>query len=155
MRFCSRCGFQLEVVSALVTSGGVANAALSAPIQGSKLSPRARGIRNGAKIMFASVVLGPIALAFSIIIESPIPLLFPATIFILGLLWLFYHRLFGEDFGATVQSPGRFTDASKKYLPPHQSIPVLNFGKPAASTAEIAQPPSITENTTRLLDDKG
>jgi hypothetical protein len=152
MRFCSRCGFQLDIVSALVTGGGAGNAVLAAPVHGSKGSPGKRGIRTGAQIMIAGAVMLPIALAFSIVIDTLIPMFLPATVLILGLLLLFYHWLFGENVERSVQSPARLGNASTKYLPSHQSIPASSFTKPAARTAEIAQPPSITENTTRLLD---
>jgi hypothetical protein len=37
-------------------------------------------------------------------------------------------------------------------LPPAQSIPVDNLASPRARTPEMAEPPSVTEQTTRLLD---
>ena len=39
-------------------------------------------------------------------------------------------------------------------LPPSQGIPVTALGTQRANTAEMAQPPSITERTTNLLDAK-
>jgi hypothetical protein len=38
-------------------------------------------------------------------------------------------------------------------LPPPQSIPVPTFAPRRANTAELVPPPSITENTTKLLDE--
>ena len=38
-------------------------------------------------------------------------------------------------------------------LPPAQTIPVRNFVPRRQSTAELVPPPSVTENTTRLLDE--
>jgi hypothetical protein len=38
-------------------------------------------------------------------------------------------------------------------LPPQQARPASEFSRWRADTAEMAQPPSVTENTTRLLDD--
>ena len=38
-------------------------------------------------------------------------------------------------------------------LPPQQSRPATDFSRRRVETAEMAQPPSVTENTTRLLND--
>ena len=38
-------------------------------------------------------------------------------------------------------------------LPPAQSVPVPGWRRPA-DTSELAAPPSVTENTTRLLDER-
>ena len=46
------------------------------------------------------------------------------------------------------------TLAHNSALPPSQSIPVEAFGTQRVSTAEMVQPPSVTEHTTNLLDAK-
>jgi hypothetical protein len=156
MRFCSRCGFQLGVVTALIAGNGIPPAALVTDVQDEKRLARRLGARQGAKLMFAGGVLSPIALGFSILFESPLPLLIPFTIFLAGLAWMLYYRLFGEETAQASQatSPSQLNAAQESFLPASQGAPVANINKPSASTAEIAQPFSVTENTTRLLDDK-
>ena len=49
MRFCSRCGFPLTIVSQLVSSGGALE---GFDVDGNRqLSPRQKGIRKGALFM--------------------------------------------------------------------------------------------------------
>jgi hypothetical protein len=119
-------------------------------------SSRQKGMRQGAKLMFFGVVLMPVFLGLSILIDGPAPLFLSITAFFAGLAWLLYYLIFGEKvspaatrqagpyrFGATPESP---------YLPPASGVPVSSVGGQSLRTAELAQPPSITENTTKLLD---
>ena len=58
MRFCSRCGFPLTIVSQLVANGG---ALAGFDAEGKRrLTPRQKGIRWGALLMIISGVLLPI-----------------------------------------------------------------------------------------------
>ena len=45
-----------------------------------------------------------------------------------------------------------FPDLTTKQLPPEQSIPIMNFPAPSYKTSDLTDPPSVTENTTKLLD---
>jgi hypothetical protein len=156
MRFCPRCGLQLGAVAALL--GGHAltptNAAAT-ETQAVKLSPRKRGIRRGAKLMFLSGALLPVAIGLSFLVEEPGPLLLPVIVFMAGLMWMLYSRLFGEESLPTSQptSQAQLNSAQQGFLPPPQSVPVSDFNKTPARTAEMVRPPSVTENTTRLLDE--
>lgn len=156
MRFCPRCGFQLGVVTALLAGNGIPPASLVADVQDEKRLARRRGARQGAKLMFAGGVLLPVAFGFCILFDSPLPLIIPFTIFLAGLAWMLYFRLFGEEAAQPSQasSPAPLNAAPQSFLPAPQSIPVSNINKSSGSTAEMAQPFSVTENTTRLLDDK-
>ncbi len=156
MRFCPRCGFQLGAVIALMAGGGLPVAMSGAHLQSEKPSARKRGIRQGAKLMFVSGVLLPIALFLSIVTETPLPFVIPFTIFLAGLALNLYSRLFAEETGALSQStmPAQFGPMQQGYLPAHQSIPAPGANKPNASTSEMARPPSVTEHTTKLLDEK-
>jgi hypothetical protein len=155
MRFCPRCGLQLGAVAAFL-SGHALTPTNNTPTetQVAKLSPRKRGIRQGAKVMFLSGALLLVAIGFSLLIEEPFPLLLPVIVFMVGLMWALYFRLFGEESLPTSQptSQAQFNPAQQGFLPP-QSVPVNDFNRPPARTAEMVQPPSVTENTTRLLDD--
>lgn len=154
MRFCPRCGFQLGAVIALMAGGGLPLAMSGAHLQSEKPSARKRGIRQGAKLMFVSGVLLPIALFFSVVTETPLPFVIPFTIFLAGLARNLYSRLFAEEIGTLSQPsmPAQFGPTQQGYLPAHQSIPVTGANKPSASTSEMARPPSVTEHTTKLLN---
>jgi hypothetical protein len=155
MRFCSRCGLQLGVVTELLASGGSA-AGIATGTKSGKRPLANRHARQGAKTMFISGVLLPLAFVFSIIFDSPVPLLLPFLVFMAGLSWMFYFRLFGEETSATPQTdaPARPGERQPTYLPAQHGTPVSDFNNPSHRTAEIVQPPSVTEHTTRLLDDK-
>ncbi len=107
-------------------------------------------------MMFISVFLLPLAIALSIPTDSPGPLFIPFTVFLIGLFWLLYFRFFGEDNEREADElyrPPQFSNASRDYaLPPQQTVPAADFTSARHRTAEIIQPPSVTENTTKLLD---
>src|SRR5207245_10427326 len=59
MRFCSRCGFAMEGTMQLLAHGGMLP--LYQPPAGEKsISPRRRGVKQGALLMLIGVVLVPI-----------------------------------------------------------------------------------------------
>jgi hypothetical protein len=155
-RFCSRCGLPIDELSEWLSSGGAVTlreeAAAASP------SPKRKGIRRGAKVLFFSGVLTPIFLGLSIAVDSPEPLFFPFTVFLLGLSLVLYSVFFGEDTPPVRsqsrrppgQTSGQFAASA---LPPASNLWTTNVEGRRARTAEIVQPPSVTENTTRLLDD--
>ena len=56
---------------------------------------------------------------------------------------------------ASAPTPAQLSTGTRvSALPPAQSIPVPNFTPRRMNTAELSQPPSVTENTTRLLDEE-
>lgn len=172
VRFCSRCGFPLEGVAQLLANGGVLPSAAAATELGPR-SPRANGVRQGALMW----LIGILVLPFLILLVEELRVLpeavamMGAMLFFLGGFVRMVYALFFEDgplrrqkiaplasnasarlpqqFGAGWQQP---RDASA--LPPAQSVPANAYVPPRADTAEIARerPPSVTENTTRLLD---
>jgi hypothetical protein len=156
MRFCSRCGFQLEVVNSLIATGGVPQSIIVPDAQRGLHLASKPGARQGAKLMFASGVLLPVALGFSFLVDSPLPLFIPFTIFLAGLAWMLYLRLFGDV--ASPADPGappvRLSTATQAYLPASHGEPVHDVNTTSTGrTAEMARPHSVTENTTKLLDE--
>jgi len=153
-RFCSRCGFQLAATRELLFSDGV-SVPPGVRAQQNTRSPRQKGRRLGGKLMFAALGIAPITFAFCLLVESPVPLLLPTIIFWVGLMRMLYARLFEDE--------AQFT-AYKMYLPPmiEQNPPLLSpdyqpaadYGPRRVNTAEIAQPPSVTESTTKLLKEQ-
>jgi hypothetical protein len=120
-----------------------------------ELTARRSGMRRGAKLMFFSVVLFPIFFGFCFIVDNPAPLFVPLTVFLAGLVMVVYARLFGEELlpaGNPLARRDLGAGAERAALGAQQFVPAPLFNQQRANTAEIAQPPSVTENTTRLLD---
>ncbi|HVF49925.1 MAG TPA: zinc ribbon domain-containing protein [Pyrinomonadaceae bacterium] len=149
VRFCSRCGFPLEVVSELVTNDGALTTrdVQTPPVRQSSL--RRKGMQEGAKLTLGGLVLTPFGYALCFVFDSVIPVMFPLTVFLAGLAWMAYHRFFGDP-TALPPAPASFieTPARNFALPAERSI----AASLATNTAEIGQPSSVTEHTTRLLD---
>ena len=165
VRFCSRCGFPLEGVMRLVASGGMLQALgrdAETP-QTAALTLNQRGKRRGAKMMFWGVALTPIFFGLCFLVDSPGPLIIPTTIFLLGVLQIIYAWIFGEELlpprswqrGKQTLVQAILSQDEPAALPPSRSAHVSDPFRPRTNTAEITHPPSsVTEQTTRLLDDK-
>ena len=105
--------------------------------------------------MFFAVALFPLFMVFSLAADSPGPLVVPLLMFLTGVAWWAYFRLFGDDSTHAAQQTSRRdlkAGAEKPSLNAPQFTPASLFNQPRANTAEIVQPPSVTENTTKLLD---
>jgi hypothetical protein len=155
IRFCPRCGLSLVPHAAILASGdttaGGSGLAPQVPVR----SPRRVSTRRAAKLMFFSAVLFPIFFGIGIAADGPGPLLVPLTLFLAGLTWMIYARLFGDDSGHVIQPKSRSdlrAGREKPQLGARQFVPASLFDRQGANTAEIARPPSVTEHTTKLLD---
>ena len=162
VRFCSRCGFLLEGVTAVVASGGVVPPRYVQTVN-TGLSARSKGVRQGALLMLSTLLIVPvlaiITTNFNFNPELFVPL---AAIgcFIGGLLRILY-ALMMEDANPPTESgqmggyaPGmnpQIDTVARQSLPPASANSAASW-RSRPNTAEIYQPPSITENTTRLLD---
>lgn len=168
VRFCSRCGFPLDGVIQLLAMGGVLPVYQS---EGTKeISPRRKGVRQGASLLLIGAVLVPILgvlAAFSRgIFEAPLAILVSLAAilcFLGGPLRMLYAALFEE--GAPRR---RYVTPPPAYMPPGimaqpgASARGTMLPPPAANpaaawrsgphTAELVQPPSVTDNTTQLLE---
>src|ERR1044071_4864689 len=91
LRFCSRCGFQLQGVTQLLNAGGELPG-LSKGEQRRRRSPRREGVRQGVLLMFVAMVLAPLA---NFIGKGGEVL--PATFIMLGLMRLLYAVIFQES----------------------------------------------------------
>ncbi|HEY0762818.1 MAG TPA: zinc ribbon domain-containing protein [Pyrinomonadaceae bacterium] len=157
MRFCSRCGQALSGLAEWLA--GVSMPATRAErSQVVAASPRRKGIRRAAKLMFFSGVLFPIFLVISLAVDEPGPLSIPVLLFFVSLVMMLYARLFSDRQEHVIyQSPQASVPgptSTRSSLPPATSIPIPNAGRQQVRTNELAQPPSVTENTTRLLDNE-
>jgi hypothetical protein len=152
VKFCPRCGFPLDFVAAMVANGGILPPQVLATK--TRKSLRRKRMRQGAKLIFLSFVLFPIFGLISGLANSPGPLFVPFAFFITGIAWVTYVKLFWdadyEEHAGPIFQPAQ--PKGQFALPSPQAIPAADYLHPRARTAEIVQPPSVTENTTRLLD---
>jgi hypothetical protein len=118
--------------------------------------PRQKSSRLGFKLLFFSIILLPIFFALTHAFDSPVPLFVPGVLFLAGISWIAYFRLFGEDIltlknKAPAELPGAEINAST--LRASSAIPVGELNARSAGTAEMIQPPrSVVEHTTKLLN---
>lgn len=160
MKFCSRCGLALSGLAEWLAGGRVVPA--KRPEDSEALSPRRKGIRRAAKLMFFSGVLFPVFAVFSIAVEEGGPMVIPFTVFFIALVMMLYARLFSDNtVPITNQAalPNQAPQTSALGSPARGSLPAAgDMPAPAIGrqvrTNELAQPPSVTENTTRLLDNE-
>lgn len=165
VRFCSRCGFSIAAVRDLVASGNV----LMAPGSGAQTDPRSCGqkaVRRGAWIMLGSLAFTLfVALLTAMDDDFAVLLLLPFLGFIFGLLNVFYGAFFADKRAlkraaaksqAGLMMPGQVgTHPRSPELPPARMTPVESFTAKRGETAEMIQPRgSVTENTTRLLEEE-
>jgi len=154
MRFCSRCGVALSGLAEWL-AGGTHPAKGAEEVTLTASSPRRRGMRRAAKLMFVSGVLFPVFLFISFFIHEGGPMIIPILLFFVSVVLMLYARLFGDPNPQVKTSraqPPRFDSTSARgSLPPPINIPTPDIGR-QTRTNELAQPPSVTENTTRLLD---
>jgi len=160
VRFCSRCGFQMHVVARLLETNGVLEG--FEPEEKEKISLYRRITSSaGAKVMFISVVIAIFVFFLALFNDAPQLLIFPFLLFVIGAAMLAYKMLFGEKTNIAAEdhfykSKNFNRTKSPNELPPMQSEPISFYESPRRTTGELIQPPpSITEPTTKLLEQDG
>ena len=162
VRFCSRCGFPLDGVIQLLGTGGMLPVYHQSdePVQ---ISARRKGVKQGAILLLSGAVIVPILGVLASFSNAAFPQILAALAaiicFIGGPFRMLFAALFEEG------APRRFPAygpppiaAPQQFAPPrqHNALPPPPARSPSAwrkpNTAELANPPSVTENTTRLLD---
>ncbi|HZT58273.1 MAG TPA: zinc ribbon domain-containing protein [Pyrinomonadaceae bacterium] len=166
-RFCSSCGFALNVVTELLANGGQLPWRPAAQ-GGGELSPRQKGIRQGAMLMLSTILIVPL-LAILGVAMLGLPGEFVAIAAIGlpvgGFLRMLYAFLLESNAASGVGSSQAAytpppvipdylgTPASAPTLPPQRSAPIPAPRSQRFDTGEIAAPrASVTDHTTRLLD---
>ena len=157
MRFCSRCGLALSGLLEWLAGGRIP--AKRADVQQvAAASPRRKGMRRAAKVMFFGGVLFPIFLVFSLAVDEGGPMAIPFIVFFVGLVMMLYARLFSDKTAPMLNQVAQTSvldpTTARGALPPATNISMPGFGRRQVRTNELAQPPSVTENTTRLLDNE-
>jgi len=160
MRFCKSCGFSLDGVRELLATGNI-SPTLDTESRKPRQSPRRKGVRQGVILLFISMVFMPLI----DLIGKPRGEFVPMVFLMAGLMRILYAVIFQE--GAprkkkqdgslpyvapiTTDQLGAATRGSA--LPPSHSVPVSVFSAQRMDTAEMVGPPSVTEHTTKLLDE--
>lgn len=166
MRFCSRCGFPLAGVALLLEHNGMIPEVPREPVQ--RLYPSRK------KIIIESAIFTLVAWSIGLFTifwfdfggpletVAKIAALLFSILGLLGLIRFLYGFLFAKDVieqparnalskgvseGAILEAPSRFA------LPPQQSLPASDYPR-RVHTKEMLPQPSVTENTTRLIDEQ-
>ena len=108
-------------------------------------------------MMFFSGAIFPIFLMIAIAEDEGAALIVPFLLFFISLAWMLYARLFSDpnpkvNYQQTAQPPRLVSMPAHTHLPPASTIPISDMRGPQVRTNELAQPPSVTEQTTRFLD---
>ena len=160
VHFCKSCGFSLTGVRELLASGGI-----SSPIEKESHKPsasrRRKGVQQGVILLFIMMVLTPLTMLLGNQGKFLIPMFLMA-----GLMRILYAVIFQEAAPRkkqqqlntlsrvaphTIDQLGPATRGTA--LPPAQNIPVAAFNARRVYTREMVKPPSITEHTTKLLNE--
>ena len=164
--FCSGCGLPLDDAAALVEAGGRL-APHEDPHEPSRaLTPRQRGTRKGLLIMAGGVIFFVLAFFLMHVKEDFFVLMLPAALVLTaGVMRMLYGLLLEDDSsrrkstklsnadgpGVRGAKLGRVNAAAE--LPPARTRPASDFAKKSADTADMASPASVTEATTKLLEE--
>lgn len=167
-RFCSSCGFPLNVVSELLTNGGQLP---WRPPSGAPrvLTPRQKGIRQGAMLMVSTFLVVPlVAILGAAMLGLPGEIVGATAVicFMGGFLRILYALFLEENTPKALDAAAQpayvpppmipdylGTPSRNSTLPPAQSNPIPMPRPRRFDTGEVAPPmPSVTDHTTRLLD---
>jgi hypothetical protein len=160
VKFCPRCGFPLEGVLGLLHSGGQLPVRYQQP-GNRRLSPRQKGIRQGAMLMLSTFLAVPVVAILSTMVFEHPEVFVPITAifcFMGGLLRILYALILQsgdpqpEPAGVAQYVPPQpqfRNQAAPQALPPQSVNPASGWRHP--DTGEVVRPSSVTENTTRLL----
>lgn len=162
VRFCSRCGFPLDGVIQLLGTGGMVPV-YREPDEPVPASPRRKGVKQGGMLFLSGAVIVPILAVFASFSHAAFPQILAALAaiicFIGGPFRMLFAALFEEGAPRRVMTygppplapPQQFAQPRQNVaLPPPPARSPSSWRRP--NTAELAGPPSVTENTTRLLD---
>lgn len=157
VRFCRGCGLSLSNVKELLVTGAL-------DVKEEKLKSRRidTAFNQGLMLMVISLALSIVLTLLSEVNFMPqVYVKFVAAVFLLsGFVRMFYPYVFSKDVGREEKSISSNRSQTKVEttklpfaLPAAQSIPATDFSARRVDTAEMAQPPSVTEHTTKRLND--
>ena len=166
MRYCSRCGLALTGLLEWLAGGRLPLRAAE-EAQVAPDSRRRKNMRRAGKLMFFAGALFPIFLIIALAADEPGPLVIPFLLFFIALAWMLYARIFMSKTApvkyqgavqssmppSALQTSAFGPSAARGSLPPAVANPPVP-GRQQVRTNELAQRPSVTEHTTRLLDNE-
>ena len=165
MRFCSRCGFPLaSVKEAMLTPSVISPTVVP---QSESHAKGFKGAKQAAWMLLAALAITfPIAVLSAIDDDFAVLIIVPALCLVIGFLRLLYAVFFEDRLlprEKTVPQPlvvsaypGQpIASVRQRELVASPGVPVDNFSSRGRRTAEVVHPPSVTEHTTKLLDDHG
>ena len=169
VRFCPRCGFQLDALKMLLAENQNGLAMSEVEPETQLVSTRKRDVLLGATVMLVAAI-SIVLFMISSLTVTPwqaviIPLLLVWTA-IVSVILLSGHaarevtNLFSKDASASPSQVAsslitRLNPAARhSTLPPVQSTSVSGLSSWRVNTAELIQSPSVTEHTTSLLNKK-
>jgi hypothetical protein len=131
-----------------------------------EMSPRRKGVRQGGLLFLLGAIIVPILGLFASYFDSRFPEILTGLAaiicFIGGPLRMLYAGIFEEGAPSPMPqarpymsppvAPGQFGSPMHKAALPPPAISSAPPWRARPNTAELATPPSVTENTTRLLD---
>jgi len=162
VRFCSRCGLPLDAAAELVETGERRDLALAQAEVNVGLTPRQRGTRKGLMIVAGGFLFFVIVGLLTAFKEDFFPFLILAGLILtVGVMRMLYGLLLEEHapakkpaLRAADQTPQLKREGARAAeLPPARAVPANVYAKPGAQTSDMAAPHSVTENTTKLLDE--
>jgi hypothetical protein len=128
------------------------------------VSPRKKGVKQGGLLLLSGALIVPILAMFasfsSFVLPEMLAALAAIICFIGGPLRMLFAAVFEEGApkpvrvypSAPMHMPQQFAQhAPSPALPPPSVRPQPSW-RPRPNTAELVSPPSVTENTTRLLE---
>jgi hypothetical protein len=164
-RFCSRCGFLMTGVGALIANdGNLASLTVSRPAKIE--TPRKRGLKQGLFIFLLTFLVVPIVTILTVWAQAePFGVIISAILlFVGGLLRMVYAFMFesSEPTGKTIEETVYQTaqnilsgSQNQNALPPPQSIPTSSYMPPKHGNwrdTNDLEPSSVTDHTTKLLE---
>jgi hypothetical protein len=168
LRFCSRCGFPVEGVLQLLANNGILPAYPLAPADP---SPRKKGVRQGGVLLLLGILIVPMLGILASFAPGRIEVVFELLaalssiiFFVGGLMRMLYAALFEEgaprgprfsvpSYMAPGISPTLSPPRLGAGLPPKHGATASNWVGAKVNTGELLHRPSVTEGTTRLLND--
>jgi hypothetical protein len=162
--FCARCGLPLDAAAELVEAGGYTELEPARADAGGGLTPRQRGTRKGLMIIAGGLLFFVIVAILNTIKDDFFPVLLLAGLIITaGVMRLLYGLLLEEHTPAKRFPKRTHADSTPALtregtraaeLPPARTVPASAYASPGANTSDMAATPhSVTESTTRLLDE--
>ena len=162
VRFCKRCGFALDGVKDLLNpippddKNDLPSSWLDIRVGGDQRSRR--GLTQAALLLSLPLIMIFFMMLQGVFNFALVPQLFLSKAFFI-LLMLAILRFVYAVFEAKQELNLKHrmqvsTRTSPLSLPSGQSVPVTDFRKSGVDTAEMVQPPSVAEATTKLLDQR-